>query len=1137
MARVVKAEVTDGGEPQPVREAAQALPRVPGYRLEGLLGRGSTGVVYRARQVSVDRVVALKILHKELVGARKAELRLQREARATAKLAHPNIVTAIDMGEVDGVWWYAMELVDGQPLHKILAESRLTEREALRLFIPIVEALQHLSERGIVHRDIKPSNILVDTGGRARLVDLGLAHAEDDPQITNHGGTLGTPHYISPEQARDPGSADAQSDLWSLGATLYHAVCGQPPFQGASVAEILSAVLHDKVRDPIELEPTLSSGLVLVLRKCLTRDRERRYQGPAALLADLERVRERRAPRVTRAGLDPVKRDPRRLLATAAWTTGLAGAVALLAIGVTRGGLIGPATLEPPPEPWQLLVAQAESSQGADLAQLMELLARSEPLVRAATLEGDDLRRVERAHRLLSDRLDSELWKIVREFDLELESTLQSRRYDEAQALLVGVWPQRLRERLGGQRLLPSEEEQALTERAARWAARITEARTAAVDAWRAALRTHWMQVLSPRIEQERARGAWRTARAVLVQYEGGWAAEVPAARTGLSEREVSEVQATLVADELTPRLVALDADWARTDQLLAAEVANMGAQLEQELQVGDALDAPARLQAWWEARVAAVPILPQEELTVQTASRALRTWATRLDVLERSLPAQSAVREWTRVQRACVELTTAGRRNYLAAVHLLRDSMRPEWPASIREHLDLLVREYLLLHEVLVRAAANLWAHGDREVEVTTGTLKLRGLVKVDAQWIVPDLAGQGEYAAAAVESLALPFGLVVSPGAAPYQLALRARSGERLPGDPPLVDAESLAALARLDRAQARDALLSVALHLQEGDLAGLRLDLSSPALERDDPLVWKAQLRLEEGLDGSRAAALERLRSLRREVRGLEARTSVDPQRFVWRVDDLLSECDALLKEDEKRELRDMRALVMAPAPQQKPADVSAFGADNVRLAADGRAVLEWQLNERVGGRLDAGGWRTARDGWSVVRALRDDEVATFGSPTLPLVAPLDPRAALSVQATCVLDAAEPPDLLLLSVCGVHALVVIDKGIKSARVLLDAAEDKDLLALVRRARAGEGRLTQLSGDTLQLGLVFTRKGDVVRLEMDGRALVDRQLRASAANGDQRVQLRSTRPVRWRTLTVDAATWTGANSAPAPR
>lgn len=221
---MVEAEVTDGGEPQPVREAAQALPRVPGYRLEGLLGRGSTGVVYRARQVSVDRVVALKILHKELVGARKAELRLQREARATAKLAHPNIVTAIDMGEVDGVWWYAMELVDGQPLHKILAESHLTEREALRLFIPIVEALQHLSERGIVHRDIKPSNILVDTGGRARLVDLGLAHAEDDPQITNHGGTLGTPHYISPEQARDPGSADAQSDLWSLGATLYHAV-------------------------------------------------------------------------------------------------------------------------------------------------------------------------------------------------------------------------------------------------------------------------------------------------------------------------------------------------------------------------------------------------------------------------------------------------------------------------------------------------------------------------------------------------------------------------------------------------------------------------------------------------------------------------------------------------------------------------------------------------------------------------------------------------------------------------------------------------------------------------------------------------------------------------------------------------
>jgi serine/threonine-protein kinase len=137
------------------------------------------------------------------------------------------------MGEVGGVWWYAMELVDGGLAPGPAEDGALSEREALRLFIPLVEALQHAFERGVVHRDIKPGNILVEKGGRARLVDLGLAVADDDPLLTKGGGTLGTPHYISPEQARDPRSADVQSDLWSFGATLYHAVCGRPPFEAS----------------------------------------------------------------------------------------------------------------------------------------------------------------------------------------------------------------------------------------------------------------------------------------------------------------------------------------------------------------------------------------------------------------------------------------------------------------------------------------------------------------------------------------------------------------------------------------------------------------------------------------------------------------------------------------------------------------------------------------------------------------------------------------------------------------------------------------------------------------------------------------------------------------------------------------
>ena len=282
-------------------------PKIEGYELEEVLGRGAMGTVYRARQLSVDREVALKILHPELVARSRIVRRMQREARMTARLAHPNLVSAVDMGTLNGRLWYAMEFVDGPTLSlRLREEGRLSEREALRLFIPLCEALGHLSEHGIVHRDVKPSNILLDRKGGARLADLGLAFADEDPQITKHGGTLGTPQYISPEQAVDPSQADVRSDLWSFGATMFHAVCGRPPFAGESTAEVLSAVLYERVPDPRELEPSLSRGFCLVLRKCLASEPEARYQTPQDLLADLERVRERRQPRVRRSALDPV---------------------------------------------------------------------------------------------------------------------------------------------------------------------------------------------------------------------------------------------------------------------------------------------------------------------------------------------------------------------------------------------------------------------------------------------------------------------------------------------------------------------------------------------------------------------------------------------------------------------------------------------------------------------------------------------------------------------------------------------------------------------------------------------------------------------------------------------------------------
>jgi serine/threonine-protein kinase len=411
------------GDPQRALRREEAPPSIPGYEILGSIGRGSSGAVYRARQLAVDREVAIKILHPHLAQESRIVRRLQREARTTARLAHPHIVSAVDMGETEGRWWYAMEFVDGPSLaQRLRSEGRIREREALRLFIPLCEALEHLWEHGVVHRDIKPANILIDRTGGARLADLGLAVAEDDPSITGTGGTLGTPHYISPEQAVDPRRADVKSDIWSFGATLYHAACGRPPFSGESAAEVLSAVLYSRIRDPLELEPTLSSRLALVLRKCLTRDPARRYQSPHELLLDLERVRERRAPHVQRRALDPVhrRRDHAKRVALAA----SGGAVTLLValvlllprlLGHEGAGDSSSSPESGPFEPLVELVAR-RAAGASKAAELLRELQEMEPRV--------PLRERVRYEELLRT-LDADLRRQLRAIRAELEGELE----------------------------------------------------------------------------------------------------------------------------------------------------------------------------------------------------------------------------------------------------------------------------------------------------------------------------------------------------------------------------------------------------------------------------------------------------------------------------------------------------------------------------------------------------------------------------------------------------------------------------------------------------------------------------------------------------------------------------------------
>lgn len=555
--------------PRPARP-----PQIPGYRLDGIIGRGTTGTVYRAVQLAVERDVAVKVLHPELAARPQVVQRLQREARTMAKLAHPHVVGAIDMGEAEGRWWFAMELVDGPSLAQLLrTDGPLPEREALRLFAPLCEALEHLWEHGVVHRDVKPANVLLERAGRgrhrhyrARLADLGLAVGERDPALTSEGGTVGTPHYIAPEQARDARHVDVRADLWSLGATLYEAVCGRPPFGGRSAAEVLSAVLHEPVPDPRSLRPGLSAGLVLVLRKCLVRDPERRYQAPDELLADLERLRERRAPEVRRGELDPLARDPRPWRRPVVWAAGLA-AVSLVALGAA---LTGPAPAGEPRAP----MGGAAADPLAPVREL-RVAAADEPRLLWTALEAadgvhaeavaagasDDWRDLRRA---LVTELQRALGVLERDLAARVDAHLRAADDADLEAARAEVsgFEARVRSTLGVATAELPAEVRAPHERVLDGVSdRIEQVRAARVEDVRRAVRSHWEALVEPEVERLEEAERWRSARALLVATPSDLVRRADLAAGGLGTADLAQATAE-VLDAMARRRAALDRRW-----------------------------------------------------------------------------------------------------------------------------------------------------------------------------------------------------------------------------------------------------------------------------------------------------------------------------------------------------------------------------------------------------------------------------------------------------------------------------------------------------------------------------------------------------------------------------------------------
>ena len=275
---------------------AETLPREFGaYRLLERIGAGGMGVVYRAWQANLDREVAVKILRTDQLNslppdARQSLIdRFRNESRATARIDHPQIVAVHDVGEVDGVPYYAMQFIAGSSLAEIVRTRLPPPREAARLCRDAAAAVQAAHDYGILHRDLKPHNIIVaEETGTPYVADFGLARLlDEDASPTLTGEVLGTPQFMPPEQAQDSGNATIRSDVYSLGATLYFLLSGRPPFSGRGHMEVLKQVLDSDPDSLRQSNPQLDADLEVICLKCLEKEPPSRYASVAALANDL----------------------------------------------------------------------------------------------------------------------------------------------------------------------------------------------------------------------------------------------------------------------------------------------------------------------------------------------------------------------------------------------------------------------------------------------------------------------------------------------------------------------------------------------------------------------------------------------------------------------------------------------------------------------------------------------------------------------------------------------------------------------------------------------------------------------------------------------------------------------------------
>jgi serine/threonine protein kinase len=282
-----------------IRDSKDTASQIPGYKVISKLGSGAMAVVYKAKQISLDRVVAVKVLPKRFSEKPDYIRRFFQEGKIAAKLNHNNIVQAIDVGEAGGVYYFVMEYVEGKTLYDDLSKGKIfVESEALDVIIQLAHALQHAHSQGLIHRDVKPKNVMINTEGVVKLADMGLARETADIKAarSEQGKAFGTPYYIAPEQIRGELDIDGRADMYSLGATLYHMVTGRVPFDATTPSEVMRKHLKEPLIPPDHLNTLLSAGISEVIEVMMAKNRQDRYANVEELLLDLEAIRKGQSP-------------------------------------------------------------------------------------------------------------------------------------------------------------------------------------------------------------------------------------------------------------------------------------------------------------------------------------------------------------------------------------------------------------------------------------------------------------------------------------------------------------------------------------------------------------------------------------------------------------------------------------------------------------------------------------------------------------------------------------------------------------------------------------------------------------------------------------------------------------------------